>query len=408
MPRNLRRFKIAVTVFLVLFAHQAVASESDRASFEPARTHAIIVGVLRWQSPAISTFSSENRKDQQLYYTLAERGVPKENMALLLDDEATLEGIRNALREVSSKAKDGDTLIFYYAGHGTSVDGNATLYNYDVDPAKKADTSLTSTEIASILKNKFRGKRVLMFADCCFSGALAGAAEELSNQGIEAATITSANASITSTSNWTFTHMLVEILRGNPDSDLNNDGVITLAEAAQETSDAMKYRENQPSGYSRFGLPEDYCLSVATKKRADATLPAPYKLFEYVQIRRNDHWIPARLVDYRDGSYSAEVQHYATREIVAVSGDSLRKYQKISRPRPKRLELRKALAKARVEGKYTELLEIFEAESDYRAYSTFHDFGHYPATSYAGQSDLPDGYWVYVYPNWYIWKNKIR
>ena len=408
MPRNLRRFKIAVTVFLVLFAHQAVASESDRASFEPARTHAVIVGVLRWQSPAISTFSSENRKDQQLYYTLAERGVPKENMALLLDDEATLEGIRNALREVSSKAKDGDTLIFYYAGHGTSVDGNATLYNYDVDPAKKADTSLTSTEIASILKNKFRGKRVLMFADCCFSGALAGAAEELSNQGIEAATITSANASITSTSNWTFTHMLVEILRGNPDSDLNNDGVITLAEAAQETSDAMKYRENQPSGYSRFGLPEDYCLSVATKKRADATLPAPYKLFEYVQIRRNDHWIPARLVDYRDGSYSAEVQHYATREIVAVSGDSLRKYQKISRPRPKRLELRKALAKARVEGKYTELLEIFEAESDYRAYSTFHDFGHYPATSYAGQSDLPDGYWVYVYPNWYIWKNKIR
>jgi hypothetical protein len=408
MPRNLRRFKIAVTVFLVLFAHQAVASESDRASFEPARTHAVIVGVLRWQSPAISTFSSENRKDQQLYDTLAERGVPKENMALLLDDEATLEGIRNALREVSSKAKDGDTLIFYYAGHGTSVDGNATLYNYDVDPAKKADTSLTSTEIASILKNKFRGKRVLMFADCCFSGALAGAAEELSNQGIEAATITSANASITSTSNWTFTHMLVEILRGNPDSDLNNDGVITLAEAAQETSDAMKYRENQPSGYSRFGLPEDYCLSVATKKRADATLPAPYKLFEYVQIRRNDHWIPARLVDYRDGSYSAEVQHYATREIVAVSGDSLRKYQKISRPRPKRLELRKALAKARVEGKYTELLEIFEAESDYRAYSTFHDFGHYPATSYAGQSDLPEGYWVYVYPNWYIWKNKVR
>jgi len=408
MPRNLRRFKIAVTVFLVLFAHQAVASESDRASFEPARTHAVIVGVLRWQSPAISTFSSENRKDQQLYDTLAERGVPKENMALLLDDEATLEGIRNALREVSSKAKDGDTLIFYYAGHGTSVDGNATLYNYDVDPAKKADTSLTSTEIASILKNKFRGKRVLMFADCCFSGALAGAAEELSNQGIEAATITSANASITSTCNWTYTHMLVEILRGNPDSDLNNDGVITLAEAAQETSDAMKYRENQPSGYSRFGLPEDYCLSVATKKRADATLPAPYKLFEYVQIRRNDHWIPARLVDYRDGSYSAEVQHYATREIVAVSGDSLRKYQKISRPRPKRLELRKALAKARVEGKYTELLEIFEAESDYRAYSTFHDFGHYPATSYAGQSDLPDGYWVYVYPNWYIWKNKVR
>jgi hypothetical protein len=184
--------------------------------------------------------------------------------------------------------------------------------------------------------------------------------------------------------------------------------MITLAEAAQETADAMKYRENQPSGYSRFGIPEEYCLSLTTKKRSDSAPPDPYKLFEYVQIRRGERWIPARLVDYRDGAYSAEVQHYATREVVSVSGDGVRKYQKISRPRPKRLELRKALAKARVDGKYTELLAIFEAESDYRAYSTFHDFGYYPATSYVGQSDLPEGYWVYVYPNWYIWKNKVR
>ncbi len=408
MRRNVLRMEIAPTILFVLIAGQAIAADVERAAFEPAKTHAVIVGVLRWQSPSISTFSNENRKDQQLYDTLAGRGVPNENMVLLLDEQATLKRIRHALNEVSGKAKNGDTLIFYYAGHGTSVDGNATLYNYDVDPTKKAATALTSTEIAKVIKNKFRGKRVLMFADCCFSGALAKAAEELSGQGMEAATITSANESITSTSNWTFTHMLVEILRGNPDSDLNNDGVITLAEAAQETSDAMKYRENQPSGYSRFGVPEDFCLSATTKNRANAAPPAPYKLFEYVQIRRGERWMPARLVDYRDGSYSAEVQHYSTHEIVAVSGDDVRKYQKISRPKPKPLELRKALAKARADGKYTELLEIFEAESDYRAYSTFRDFGHYPATSYADQSDLPEGYWVYVYPNWYIWKNKVR
>ena len=23
--------------------------------------------------------------------------------------------------------------------------------------------------------------------------------------------------------------------------------------------------------------------------------------------------------------------------------------------------------------------------------------------AYAGYRDLPTGYWVYVYPNWYIW-----
>jgi hypothetical protein len=155
---------------------------------------------------------------------------------------------------------------------------------------------------------------------------------------------------------------------------------------------------------------EDYHLSSTTTERPQATTPEPYKLFEYVQIRRGTRWWPARLVDYGDGLYSAEIQHYATREIVTVDSDKVRKFQQESPletvPRPQPLALREALAKARVNGKYAELLEIFAVESDYRSYSAFHDFGHYPATSYAGQADLPEGYWVYVYPNWYIWKTK--
>ncbi len=408
MPRKLLRVDASKLAVLVLVCGQSTAVCDDAAALDPGKTHAVIVGVLHWQSPSISTFSSESRKDRELHETLLGMGVPKENMALVLDEEATLERIRQTIKDVSSKAGSGDTLIFYYAGHGTSVDGQACLYNYDVDAEDKPHTALTSKEIANILKSSFHGKRVLMFADCCYSGALATAAEELYKHGIETATITSASDADSSTSNWTFTHLLIEMLRGNPDADQNDDGTITLTEAAQETSEAMKYRDDQDSGHSRFGISPDFRLSSTARQRSQARTPEPYKLFDYVQVRQGDQWTTARLVDYRDGIYAAEIQHYATREIVSVDDDNVRKYQKIEVPRPEPLELRKALAKARVDGKYANLLEIFDAEADFDDYGEFSDFGHYPATGYAGQADLPEGYWVYVYPNWYIWKDKVH
>ena len=38
-------------------------------------------------------------------------------------------------------------------------------------------------------------------------------------------------------------------------------------------------------------------------------------------------------------------------------------------------------------------------------YSNFNDFGYYQSTSYVGHDNLPAGYWVYVYPFWYIWES---
>ena len=52
---------------------------------------------------------------------------------------------------------------------------------------------------------------------------------------------------------------------------------------------------------------------------------------------------------------------------------------------------------------YLALLRIVEASNDATAYGPAHDFGRWGGTSYAGQSNLPPGYWVYIYPNWYIW-----
>lgn len=61
---------------------------------------------------------------------------------------------------------------------------------------------------------------------------------------------------------------------------------------------------------------------------------------------------------------------------------------------------------ASVNGKYYNLLRTIYVPSDKTKYGNFKDWGYWSGTTYAGHSNLPTGYWVYVYPNWYIWGNK--
>ena len=63
-----------------------------------------------------------------------------------------------------------------------------------------------------------------------------------------------------------------------------------------------------------------------------------------------------------------------------------------------------APARAHVNGKYAKLLRRLKVPQDRQTYQDFSDYGTYPATAeYAGYKDIPQGYWVYVYPYWYIW-----
>ena len=63
------------------------------------------------------------------------------------------------------------------------------------------------------------------------------------------------------------------------------------------------------------------------------------------------------------------------------------------------------LTMASVNGKYYNLLMTLNVPQDQGSYGNFYDWGYYTGTSYAGYNNIPAGYWVYVYPNWYVWGN---
>ena len=58
-------------------------------------------------------------------------------------------------------------------------------------------------------------------------------------------------------------------------------------------------------------------------------------------------------------------------------------------------------------GKYSNLIQKIECPRDSLTYGEFTDFGFWRGGEWCGQ-DASAGYWVWVRPNWYIWKDVNR
>ncbi|MBX3438932.1 MAG: caspase family protein, partial [Planctomycetaceae bacterium] len=203
-----------LTLCLFLATSTAVLRAAESGGLDPANTYGVMVGILEWADPATTTFSKADRQDRVLYQTLVRRGVPQNNLRLLLDAAATREAILTALREQAGAAAPDSTFVFYYAGHGAQTSRGAYFSNYDQTASEPDTTGLSLAEIGETLAAHFQGGRVLLLADCCHSGCLETVVERLANQNIPAACVTSVFPDGISTGNWTYTQTLIDVFRG--------------------------------------------------------------------------------------------------------------------------------------------------------------------------------------------------
>jgi hypothetical protein len=222
--------------------------------------------VLEW-ADGLPTFPKSNRKDQELRDTLVSRGVPQQNITLLMDADATLANIEAAIAKTLANAGAGSTLIIYYAGHGwPTAGGDFCLANYDLQK-KAAQHAWSLNELGETLANNFKGRHVFLWADCCFSGGLRVVVDALAKKRIAAFSLTSAGMANTSTRNWTFTQSLIDALRGEPLVDANGDRRVTLMELRGEVRDAMQHREGQAYGFKAHAIEDDYVLASSKGTR---------------------------------------------------------------------------------------------------------------------------------------------
>ncbi|GAB3929599.1 caspase family protein [Larkinella terrae] len=112
----------------------------------------------------------------------------------LLDSDATRAGVAAGFREHLGRAKKGDTVLFYYSGHGTQEEADAIwdetdgrlecLVCYDGGAENAADFLLTDKELRFLIHELYQktGAHIVTIFDCCNSGdntrnaALVGAA----------------------------------------------------------------------------------------------------------------------------------------------------------------------------------------------------------------------------------------
>ncbi len=54
-------------------------------------------------------------------------------------------------------------------------------------------------------------------------------------------------------------------------------------------------------------------------------------------------------------------------------------------------------------GKYSTLIQVLNCPADKATYGNYTDYGYWGGGAWCGQQGSA-GYWVWVFPNWYIWK----
>jgi hypothetical protein len=332
------RYIAFIALFIIITVSQAFCDAVDYG-----RTHAIIVGALCWKDRDIAPFSAENRKDLKIAEALKARGVPDDHMTVLTDAGATSEAIRTAIEKRAAAAGPGSTLIFYFAGRGVlTASGHTFLAGYDTMNGKEEKTAVDVGYIEAILKRCFKGRRVILLADCSYSGALLSVAQALCRKGIDGICLSSSSSASPAAESWTFSQSLLDGLWGEPLFDHDGDGNISLQEFSDETATAMKYRERQKSGRFFFkaqgplvispvrdsaveageGPQGDGGRAGASKKGAGSGntgnsgnaareprfgAPAgPYRIGDYVCARHQNKRLPARIVNFRGGEYTLQ------------------------------------------------------------------------------------------------------
>jgi RNA binding activity-knot of a chromodomain/Caspase domain/Agenet domain len=255
------------------------------AQWEPEKTWVFAIGVLAY--PDGQNWPEEGRRDAEMIRELQARGVPAGQIVFIKDKDATIAAVRQSFDAILAHAPADATLWFYFAGHGIKRDSGVTEFSL-------YDQRWPIPEVFSIIERRFSGQTALLFADCCYSGALG--TEALLRAGrVSYGAITSSLACTVSTGAWTFTECLIAGLRGAiPLSDSGN-GLVTFAELARFAEREMAFNDGQLATFvATNGFDPGFVLASG--------MPFAPPVGEYVEAKWTDGaWYPGR-IEKVDGS----------------------------------------------------------------------------------------------------------
>ncbi|MBI4679146.1 MAG: caspase family protein [Elusimicrobia bacterium] len=249
-----------------------------------------IVSVLEWQdAESFAPFPKQGRRDDLLArFFLEDKKVPEDHVVRLQDAEATLKAVKGRFSRLLKRSRRGDTLFFYYAGHGARREPGVTSFvPFDASGSNIPGTGWAVPDIIKGIETSFKGASAILAADACHSGGLCAAARARGGR-VSYACLASAQSSSSSTGEWTFTDSLLRGLTGSSRPDADADGRTTFGELASHIESEMAFAESQLSASAVTG-----------------SLDAGLKIAD---VSYADHGPPRALVRWKDGvDYRATV-----------------------------------------------------------------------------------------------------
>jgi hypothetical protein len=228
---------------------------------KPGQTWAVVIGINKYTNLPPLKYAVNDAREFYRYLVEVNK-VPKENIWLVLEEEATLERVKSILgTRLRQNAGKEDTVIIYLAGHGaiesdsSSPDGDGLekyILPFNADPKDLYSSALPMREIAQIFQ-RISSDRLILITDMCYSGAaggrtvpvpgvranISGAFLQRISQGRGRVLLTAGDANEVTVErddlrHGVFTYFLLEGLRGKADADGN--GIVTVDEVYRYVS----------------------------------------------------------------------------------------------------------------------------------------------------------------------------
>jgi hypothetical protein len=215
--------------------------------------YAVIIGINEYKDPTIPDLRFARKDAEAIYNFLIDPtagGFPRENVLLLLDDQATFMGMRYALREwlVEKVVGEEDLVFIFFSGHGApepKLKGqgfDAYLVAYDTERERIRSTGFPMSELKEVFN--LPSKKIVVILDCCYSGTggrsilkeglrpglVAGIDSELAQLGgegkiiITSSTESQVSLELEEAGHGVFTYCLLDALRGA--ADTKSDGLL--------------------------------------------------------------------------------------------------------------------------------------------------------------------------------------
>lgn len=139
--------------------------------------YALVVGVGKYALKGINPIPNAGDDAKAVFNFLGSKNFKRENVTLLLEEQATKQNVSRAMSDLETRVKANDTVVLYFSTHGAPPNelGNMSIVMYDTNVDQKrhwvdSKTTLQDDEIKRFIET-VSPARVVVILDVCYSGA---------------------------------------------------------------------------------------------------------------------------------------------------------------------------------------------------------------------------------------------